>query len=299
MDAPWTAVHNTPNKSIRQNVTRLGVVLHHAAMTSLSGLRDMEVNGTKQVSSTAICKDDNLELVVSDDRYRPWSLSSAYWDSAMRSVETCNESTTGWTISDASHWSLAKAVAYWATTDDFWPHRDGDPSTWTVIGHREVYSIHDASYSTACPGGLDLNLVTARAQGLLNGTMTAGGSLTPVKEYNMGKAIYHPARGGAIIRDGAPPESYPSMVFDVLKKGLPYVEHTQDYEWDTEINQAWNSFNTVRSEIAKLLTGTAPAAAPIDYAKLAAEIVDRLPESADTDAIAQAVLNGLAVRVAS
>ena len=86
MDAPWTAVHDTPNKSIRQNIARLGVVLHHAAMTSLSGLRDMEVNGTKQVSSTAICKDTNLELVVSDNQYRPWSLSSAWADSAFRSV---------------------------------------------------------------------------------------------------------------------------------------------------------------------------------------------------------------------
>ena len=184
MRAPWTAVHDTPNKSIRQNVARRGVVLHHAAMTSLSGLRDMEVNGTKQVSSTAICKDDAIELVVSDDRYRPWSLSSSYWDSAMRSVETCNDSTAGWTISDRSHWSLAKAVAYWASTDGFWPHRDGDPGSWTVIGHREVYSIHGASYATACPGGLDLGLVTARAQQILKGG-TAGLGFEPIEEEDM------------------------------------------------------------------------------------------------------------------
>lgn len=170
MDAPWTAVHDTPNKSIRQNVARKGVVLHHAAMTSLDGLRTMEVQGTKEVSSTAICKDGHLELVVPDSGYRPWSLSSAWADSAFRSIETCNESTNGWTVSDASHWSLARAVAYWATTDGFRPHREGDPSTWTVIGHREVNEIYGVSYSTACPGALDLDLVTQRAQDILNGT---------------------------------------------------------------------------------------------------------------------------------
>ena len=165
--APWTAVHNTPNKSLRQNVPRRGVVLHHAAMTSLSGLRNLAM-GAKQVSATAIIKDDSIELIVGDDRYRPWSLSSAWGDSSFRSVETANESTNGWTISDASHWSLARAVAYWAEQDGFRPHRDGDPSTWTVIGHREAYSIHGVSYATACPGGLDLNLVTKRAQQLLS-----------------------------------------------------------------------------------------------------------------------------------
>lgn len=172
--APWTAVYDTPNKSPRQNVARLGVVLHHAAMTNLDALRSIEVNGTKQVSSTAICKDDNLELIVPDSNYRPWSLSSAFWDSALRSVETCNESVAGWTISQASLESLARAVAYWAEQDGFYPHRDGSPGSWTVIGHREVYSIHGASYATACPGGMDLDYVTRRAQEILSGNGDSG-----------------------------------------------------------------------------------------------------------------------------
>ena len=181
MLAPWTAVHNTPNKSPRQNVPRKGVVLHHAAMTSLDGLRRLAM-GAKQVSATAICKDNHIELLIPDDYYRPWSLSSGYWDSALRSVETANESTDGWTISDASHWSLARAVAYWAEKDGFYPHRNGAAETWTVIGHREVYQIHDASYATACPGGLDLNLVTRRAQQLLAGTRPAGDDITIIDE---------------------------------------------------------------------------------------------------------------------
>lgn len=175
MTGPWTAVYNTPNRSPRQNVARRGAVLHHAAMTSLSGLRDMEVNGTKQVSSTAICKDNNLELIIPDPNMRAWSLADAYWDSALHSIECCNESTNGWTISDASHESLARAVAYWASTEGWRPHRDGDPTTWTVLGHREINSIHGGSYSTACPGGMDLDRVTRRAQQLLAGGFAGGG----------------------------------------------------------------------------------------------------------------------------
>lgn len=165
---PWTAILTTPNKTVRQNVTRLGIVLHHAAMTNLNELERLEM-GAKQVSSTVIVKDNEARLMVGDDNYRPWSLSSAYWDSALRSVETCNESTVGWTVSDASHETLAKVVAYFADRDGFWPHREGDSKTWTVIGHREVYTIHGASYATACPGAMDLDRVTRRAQEILLG----------------------------------------------------------------------------------------------------------------------------------
>lgn len=164
---PFTAYHNTPNKSVRQNVPRRGVVLHHAAMTSLDGLRYLTMGG-KQVSANAICKDLNLESMMPEG-FRAWSLSDSYWDSALRSVETANESTNGWTVSDSSHWSLARGVAYWATVDGFWPHRDGNPKDWTVLGHREVYTIHGGSYGTACPGGMDLDLVTKRAQLILLG----------------------------------------------------------------------------------------------------------------------------------
>lgn len=165
--APFTAYNNTPNRSPRQNVARRGAVLHHAAMTNFEGLKYLEM-GAKQVSSSAIIKDHRNESMMGDGD-RPWSLSSAYWDSALRSVETCNESTNGWTISDASHWELAKAVAYWSEREGWWPHRSGSRDTWTVIGHNEVYTIHGASYATACPGGMNINLVVARAQELRGG----------------------------------------------------------------------------------------------------------------------------------
>lgn len=172
IDAPFDAYLDTPNKSVRQNVPRKGVCLHHAAMLSLSGLESLAMGG-KQVSATAIAK-DRISKRLMTDGFRAWSLSSAWGDSSFRSVETCNQSTDGWTISDASHWELAYLVAYWAQLDGFWPHRSGDPKTWTVLGHREMYTIWDVSYGTACPGGMDLGLVTRRAQQILGGTAPAG-----------------------------------------------------------------------------------------------------------------------------
>lgn len=167
VDAPFDEYLDTPNKSPRQNVARQGVVLHHAAMTSLSGLQSLAMGG-KQVSATAIVKDRISKRLMADG-FRAWSLSSAWGDSAFRSVETCNESADGWTISEESHAELAWLVAFWAVLDGFWPHRDGDPRTWTVVGHREMYTIHGVSYGTACPGGMDLDLVTKWAQGILTG----------------------------------------------------------------------------------------------------------------------------------
>lgn len=172
VDAPFDAYLDTPNKSPRQDVPRKGVCLHHGALTSLDYLEYLAMGG-KQVSATAIVKDRVSKRLMTDE-FRAWSLSSAWGDSSFRSVETCNESTDGWTISDESHWELAHLVAYWALVDGFWPHRDGDLETWTVVGHREMYTIWGVSYATACPGGMDLDLVTARAQSILRGTAPAG-----------------------------------------------------------------------------------------------------------------------------
>lgn len=193
--APWTAIHNTPNKSIRQNVARRGACLHHAAMTSLNGLRRLEM-GAKQVSSTAIIKDHNIERMMPDETFRAWSLSSAFWDSALRSIEACNESVIGWTVSDETHWSMAKAVAYWSEIEGWWPHRDGPRNTWTVITHSEVYTIHNASYPTACAGGVNADLVTARAQELRGGaTAPAGIPMAPSSSVSTAPAAVSFAYG--------------------------------------------------------------------------------------------------------
>ena len=146
------------------------VVLHHAATTSLSGLESLMQPGGRTVSAHYAVKDRTrvLKVPLTD---RAYSLASSLWDSRSVTVECANQSTTGWTISDASHESLAIIVADAALEFGFYPHRDGDPKSWSVLGHREVFTIHGASYPTACPGGMNLDAITKRAQELLAGAV--------------------------------------------------------------------------------------------------------------------------------
>lgn len=164
-----TEVHNTSQYSARTQSAK-GVVLHHGATTSAQQIIDMEVSGSRQVSSHQVVKDKRNAGVV-QEQFRAWSLSSAQWDSWAFTVECANESTNGWTISDESHETLAQLTADWARRYGFWPHRDGDSRYWTVYGHREIYTIHGASYATACPGGMNLDFVAKRAQQILQGDL--------------------------------------------------------------------------------------------------------------------------------
>lgn len=175
MTGPETATRLTTDHAERsERVTH--VVLHHAATTSLASLEYLMEPGGRTVSAHYAVKDRERVLKVPLDR-RAYSLGSPRWDSKAVTVECANESVRGWTISAASHESLALIVAHAAERFGFTPHRDGPPETWTVLGHREVYTIHGASYATACPGGLDLDLVTRRARELM--------TLTPESEHEM------------------------------------------------------------------------------------------------------------------
>lgn len=142
------------------------VVLHHGAVESLAALERLMEPGGRRISAHYAVKDGQRILKVPLSS-RGFSLSSPLWDSRSVTVECANESVNGWTISDASHESLAIIVADSARRFGFYPHRDGNPKTWTVIGHREVFTIHGASYATACPGGMDLSRIVRRAQELL------------------------------------------------------------------------------------------------------------------------------------
>lgn len=162
-----TAVRlTTEHKPRTERVTH--VVLHHQAGTSLSQLENLMAPGGRVVSAHWAVKDGNRIHKVPFDR-RAFSLGDAYWDSKAITVETSNESVNGWTISPESHESLAMIVADAAKRFGFRPHREGDPKSWTVIGHREVKTIHGGSYATACPGAMDLDGIAKRAQEILAG----------------------------------------------------------------------------------------------------------------------------------
>lgn len=177
-----TERYNTGNKSPRQSPWLVPdhIVLHHAAGTSFDLLVAL-MNGGKQVSATLGIKDLRVASMFEEEPWRAWSLSSAQWDSRSLSVETCNESTNGWTISELSYLSLARAVAYWCQKFGIPCNRN------RVIGHREVYTRFGASYATACPGGMDLDRVVREAQAII-GSNTSGGA-TPLPRIDRSQTV--------------------------------------------------------------------------------------------------------------
>ncbi|MBO3663746.1 peptidoglycan recognition protein family protein [Microbacterium stercoris] len=181
----WTSDHSPRTRKVG------GVVLHHAAMVkqpgilvraalrlfrALANLLGLMQPGGRQVSAHVGIEDGQVVQAVPFDR-RAWSLADAYWDSWAVTAECINSSANGWTLSAATHESIAQYVAEMARRFGFYPHRNGNPKTWTVIGHREVYTIHGGSYATACPGGMDLNWITKRAQQILGGKVPAPAAL--------------------------------------------------------------------------------------------------------------------------
>lgn len=164
----FTSTQLTTDCSPRTATANIAV-LHHAALTgSVDVLVGMMMSGGRTVSAHAAIKDDQIVHTVPLDK-RAWSLGDAYWDSRAFTCECVNDSANGWTLSIETHESIAQFVAAMANEFGFRPHRSGDPRSWTVLGHREVYTIHGGSYATACPGGMDLAWITKRAQQILDG----------------------------------------------------------------------------------------------------------------------------------
>lgn len=139
-------VTTTHQRSSRNGADVDHFVVHHAASTSHQGVVNMMTSGSREVSAHYVVS-EIIESVVDED-YRAWSLGSASWDARSVTVETINNSTEGWTVSDTTFDNLARLIADWSV-------RYGIPITDdTVLTHQEVYRRYGASYPTACPGDL-------------------------------------------------------------------------------------------------------------------------------------------------
>lgn len=121
-------------------------IVHHAASTSLSGVVDMMVRATREVSANYVVG-DKVICVVDEDR-RAWTSASSHWDGRAITVETINNSTAGWTVSAKTFDNLARLIADVASRYRF-PIDDTH-----IITHQELYTRYGASYPTACPGDL-------------------------------------------------------------------------------------------------------------------------------------------------
>lgn len=155
-----TRTVSTPNSDPRAGgaVPRY-IVHHHMATTGFSGVLESWRTGKKQGSAHAAIDSDGETVGVVPEERRAWSLSSESFDSQALVTEIANSSVGGsWPVSAAAHEAAAQLTADWCT-------RYGIPCDRThIIGHREVFTRFGKGYATACPGGLDLDGIVARAR---------------------------------------------------------------------------------------------------------------------------------------
>lgn len=137
------------------------IVLHHGATTSLSGLLGLMTGGSRVVSSTYVVGNAGEIVGVVSEQDTPYTNGHLGRNRRSVTVETVNETAApGWTISAAAHESLARIVASVAAAYGFPINAD------TVLPHRDLYTRFREGYATACPGGMDVARIIARAQEL-------------------------------------------------------------------------------------------------------------------------------------
>ena len=139
-------VNISNQSSSRQGRSIDRFIVHHAASTSIDVVVGMMVSGSREVSANYVVGDTVVGVVP--EEVRAWTSASADWDGRAVTVETINDSTNGWTVSDRTFDNLARLIADVAKRYDF-PITDD-----TVLTHQELYTRYGASYATSCPGDL-------------------------------------------------------------------------------------------------------------------------------------------------
>jgi N-acetyl-anhydromuramyl-L-alanine amidase AmpD len=165
------AIRLSPQNGPRDGVKIKGVQLHHQASTNNEATIAMMVNRTRQVSANYVVSNEGVATLVVDEDRRAWTSGSPIDDKAAVTFEIENE--TGaptWSISSAAFHKVARLIADLSNRYGFPINRT------TVYGHRELWTRYRRSYSTACPGGLDLDGIVRQAQEYQRGT---GGVVKP------------------------------------------------------------------------------------------------------------------------
>lgn len=179
---------NTSQKSSRQGAKIDTILLHHMAGTDAAGVVGLMESGKRQVSANyAIGRDGHAWGVVPEEE-RAWTSGAsgdggkgAAWDRRSITFEIADEKAGDpWPISSAAFEKVARMIADMSTRYGIPLNRDH------VIGHRELWTRYRASYPTACPGGLDLDAIVARAIQIKSGAAGEGDDdMTPEQDARL------------------------------------------------------------------------------------------------------------------
>lgn len=251
-------VGNSPNQDPRRQ-TVSQVIIHHTASTGEVGdiLNMFMAPNSRSVSANfLVAQNGDVYEVVNPDSGRAWTTGSGPGgtispDHSAITMEVMDETgAPGWTISEAAQESVSQIIAWAADRYGFTPVRGVN-----VRGHREM-----PGQSTACPGGMPLDSVTARGIDILNGVNKKGFLmvLNDTQQQQIydalvvgGGAYYQPAAIVNILRD----EIAPAIAKSGLYPGSPY-----------------NGFAAIINE----LRGKKTAPLEIDEKALAAELAPAL-----------------------
>lgn len=167
-------VRETNQRSSRNGTEIDTFLIHHQAGTNDDSVIDSMVTGRKVVSANyTISNEGRLTLVVSE-RDRAWTSGSskdggrgASWDRRAVTVEIENElGAPTWRISNAA---LAMAAALLVDLRARYTIKH-------VIGHRDLWTLYQASYPTFCPGTETVDQIKSLA-----GTPSSLPAISPIK----------------------------------------------------------------------------------------------------------------------
>lgn len=164
------ATYDCKQRSPRQGERIVYFIVHGMASTSFTTVRGMMLSGSKQVSANYIISNEGVIEGIVDELYRAWTSGSstdggkgARFDRQAITVEVEN-ATAGpsWGFSALAEEATARLLAEVASRN---------PGIRViriqgVLGHRELWTLHRASYPTACPQSFNLDGMTRRAQAL-------------------------------------------------------------------------------------------------------------------------------------
>jgi len=187
-------------KTSSQSSTRKSTIdtflIHHQAGTNDNAVIEAMVSGSRGVSANyTISNEGRITCVVPEER-RAWTSGSPYddgkgaaWDHRAVTVEIENESgAPNWKISDKALNSAARLLqdlrSRYAISN--------------VLGHRDLWNLHRASYATFCPGPNTVAQIVSLAK---SGSTPAGGGSTPIpkEEEEEMELIYIRAADGAAV----------------------------------------------------------------------------------------------------
>jgi N-acetylmuramoyl-L-alanine amidase len=255
----------TSQFSSRNGSTVKTILLHHTASTSGRGDGIVRMMGggstpTRQVSSNYVVGSDGYIWMVVDEDNRAWTSGStrdggkgAAWDRQSITLECVNSTgAPGWAQSEASYTAIVSLCA------DICERYGINPSRDTFIGHRELWTRHQASYPTACPGGMDIDRIVAGVQAILGNTVAP----QPAPTAPISTSQYTVIRGDSLSKIGQ-------------KVGVSWQEIAKA----NNISAPWTIFS---NQVLTIPGKATPTPAPVIVA----------PARKSVDTIAREVLNG-------